>query len=79
MLHTSDQANAYIWEKFRQVFISERSAGMIDDLEPVLKLLEHRPINLTSESHKQMEKQREERLKGLKSKYPGLNLDKYLK
>jgi len=79
MLHTSNQAIDYIWDKFRQVLVSDRSTAIINDLEPLLKMFEHRPVNLTSESYKQMEKQRGERLKGLRTKYPNLNWERYLK
>jgi hypothetical protein len=76
MFHTSDQATAYIWEKFLQVLVSERSAGIIRELEPVLRMFEHRPLNSTGEPHKKMENQRQEKLRTLQEKYPELSWNK---
>jgi len=75
MFHTSDQATSYIWEKFLQVLVSEHSAGIIRELEPVLRMFEHRPLNSTGEPYKNMEKQRREKLRKLQEKYPELNWD----
>ncbi|MEA3478163.1 MAG: GSCFA domain-containing protein [Bacteroidota bacterium] len=75
MLHTSEQTTAYIWEKFLQVLISAPSAEVIRDLEPLLKMLEHRPLKTDSKSHRMMKDQLEEKLDYLKTKHPELNLE----
>ena len=77
MIHTSDQTTLYIWEKFQQVLINESSAEIIRDLEPLLKMLEHRPMNMGSKSHRKMEDLLQEKLNYFKTKYPELNLDNY--
>jgi len=75
MLHTSDQTTAYIWEKFLQVLISESSAEMIRDLEPLLKMLEHRPSQTGTLAHRDMEEKLQEKRRYLKTKYSELNWD----
>jgi hypothetical protein len=75
MLHTNEQATAYIWKKFQQVLVSESSAEIIKDLEPLLKLLEHRPMNLAAKSRTKMEEQIQDKLNYLKTKYSVLNLN----
>jgi hypothetical protein len=75
MLHTNEQTTAYIWKKFQQVLVSESSAEIIKDLEPLLKLLEHRPMNPAEISRTKMEEQIQGKLNYLKTKYSDLNLN----
>ena len=74
MIHTSKQTTAYIWEKFQQVLVSESSAEIIKDLEPVIKMLEHRPRRAGKEAQKKIENQLQERTNNIKTKYPELDL-----
>ena len=74
MIHTSEQATVYIWEKFRQVLLSESSTELIKDLEQVLKLKEHRPRDKSSEAQHTREGLLQERITSLKTKYSELDL-----
>jgi len=74
MIHTSDGTTAYIWEKLLKVLVSESSAEIIRDLEPVLKLMEHRPRSRSAETYRDMEKKVQEKVQHLKTKYPELDL-----
>jgi len=74
MIHTSEQTTSYIWEKFRQVLLSESSTEFIKDLEQVLKLKEHRPRDKSSEAHRTREDQLRERVASLKTKYSEFDL-----
>ena len=75
MLHTSEGATSYIWEKLKKVLLSESSMELINDLEPLLKLLEHRSQNAGSPAHQKLKEQVHEKLLRLKTKYPGLDLE----
>ncbi len=75
MIHTSEQTTLYIWEKFRQVLVSEASLEIIRELEPFLRLKEHRPRNTSAESQKKRQEQLMERAGFIKNKYPELDLD----
>lgn len=76
MIHTSKQTTAYIWEKFQQVLLSKSSLNIVRDLEPVLKMQEHRPRNNTGISRQRLDGQLQEKVKQLKTKYPDLDLKK---
>ena len=79
MIHMSSQATSYIWEKFRQVLVSRHSGEIIRDLEPLLKMLEHRPLNTDTASFRKMEAAIGEKTKHIHSLYPGLKLDRLKK
>jgi hypothetical protein len=79
MIHTSQQTSLYIWEKFQEVLVSRESSELISDLEPLLKLMEHRPLTANSQAQLKMEQQLQERLSQLKRNYPYLSLDNILK
>jgi hypothetical protein len=76
MIHTSHQATAYIWERFQQALIGRNSLEIISDLEQLLKMLEHRPLNNNAEIRGKLAGQVTEKLAKLKVKYPGLNWNK---
>jgi len=76
MIHTSDKTTAYIWEKFQQVLVSEQSTEIISELEPLLKMIEHRPLNNSQEVLEKHTFRIDEKIQKLKTKYSGLNWDK---
>ena len=78
MLHTNELATSYIWEKFKEVLVSDKSGQVITDLEPLLKLAGHRPLNQDDEARKMREQQLQEIAGQLKKKYPELNLEDFL-
>jgi len=78
MIHTSKQASSYIWEKFQENLVSTSSAKIISDLEPLLKMVEHRPMNNSPESLRNMKIQVRDRVKLLKTEYPELGLERFL-
>jgi hypothetical protein len=55
MLHPSQIAIDYIWERFKETTISETAFITIDAVEGIQKSLQHRPFNPDSESHKKFE------------------------
>ena len=78
MLHTNELATSYIWEKFKEVLLSEKSRQVIKDLESLFKLAGHRPMNQGEEAQNLREQQLRERAGQLKKKYPELNLEDFL-
>jgi hypothetical protein len=79
LIHTSNKATAYIWEKFKKVLVCTASSEIIGDLEPLLKMAEHRPASSSRESALHMKDQIHKKASYLKTKYPELGLDNYLK
>jgi hypothetical protein len=53
MLHPSQVAIDYIWERFSDTTISEESHSIMEEVETIQKGLAHRPFNPNSESHQQ--------------------------
>ena len=76
MLHLSGQATKYIWEKFNHSLISDESQQIIKKLEPVLKMMAHRPRDTKGEAHLKLIRQWEEKLGKLKKEYPFLSWEK---
>jgi hypothetical protein len=72
MLHVNSQAFGYIWEKFIKVLVSDESMKVMDDLEPLLKITEHRPRELTGNAFMELGKKRESICSTLRQKYPFL-------
>jgi hypothetical protein len=55
MIHPSQMAVDYIWERFKDTTISETTYATMDAVESIQKSLQHRPFNPNSESHKKFE------------------------
>lgn len=72
MLHTNAQATDYIWEKFTHSLISTESQKIMIELDPLLRLLEHRPVDKKGEAHRKTLQKRETLLKNVRNKYPFL-------
>ena len=52
MLHPSEQAVDYIYERFAETYFSEEANAMVAEWEPIKAALAHRPFNPDSEEHK---------------------------
>lgn len=52
MLHPSDQAVEYIWQRFGDTYFSDATKHFISLWEPVLKALNHHPFNPDSKEYK---------------------------
>jgi hypothetical protein len=74
MLHISEQAALYIWEKFIQCLVSDESRQVIRALEPLLKLMDHRPRDTGPETLEKLEAKRLHLRNQLKAKYSFIDL-----
>ena len=72
MVHLSSSAVRYIWEKFQSALISEESRKIIRDLEPLLKMQEHRSMGRNADAHQLTLRKQEEKRDQLQKKYPFL-------
>ena len=80
MLHINELATSYLWEKFLQTLVSDESCQIIREVDPLLRLIEHRPRRETGKEFRELQKKKEELLSELKKKYTFLswnNLDNY--
>ena len=78
LFHINKLGTSYMWERFVQAFLHEESEKIIGELEPLLKLLAHRPMVTEGKSYEKLLLAREEKLRKLKNKYPDLQWDKFI-
>jgi lysophospholipase L1-like esterase len=69
MLHPSQMAIDYIWERFKESTISETAYSTMEAVESIQKSVQHRPFNPDSESHKKFESKLKEKITKLVAQY----------
>lgn len=61
MLHPTDQAVEYIWQRFGETFFSKQMVKFLEEWHPIKAALAHRPFNPEAEEYKKfLEKAKEE-------------------
>lgn len=74
MLHPSDQAVEYIWQRFGDTYFSEHTRSFLEEWRSVKAALGHRPFNADSEEHKEFLRKTMEKADALKAKYKGFEM-----
>ncbi len=69
MLHPSDQAVDYIFERMASAYFSDATITFLKEWKPIREALNHRPLHPESEEYQRFKQQAEERLKALENKY----------
>ena len=69
MLHPSEQAVDYIYERFAETFFSEKTHRFVEEYRPIRQALNHRPFNPDSEEYRQFIAQTKEKLEAFKTRY----------
>lgn len=69
MLHPSEQAVDYIYERFAETFFSEKTRRFVEDYRPIKQALNHRPFNPDSEEYRKFIDQTKEKLEAFKARY----------
>lgn len=60
MLHPTDQAVEYIWQRFGETFFSKQTVRFLEEWHPIKAALAHRPFNPEAEEYKKfLEKAKE--------------------
>lgn len=72
MLHPSDQAVAYIWERFSAAYFSKETNAFLEKWRPIKAALNHRPFNPDSKEHQLFMQRTQEKIEELKRQYPEL-------
>ena len=73
MLHPSDQAVDYIFERLAATYFSEATHAFIKAWEPIREALNHRPFNPDSEAYKAFLIKTMEKYDALRKQYPTLS------
>lgn len=69
MLHPSDQAVDYIFERIVSTYFSDATVAFLKEWKPIREALNHRPLHPESEEYQRFKRQTEDRLKALEKKY----------
>ena len=69
MLHPSEQAVDYIWERLVAWCFDDEAIAFMDEWRPIRQALTHRPFNPESEEYLRSMQQTHERLAAFKKKY----------
>jgi len=83
MIHPTEVAENYIWEKFIDTYFETKSKEFIKEWSGILRALEHKPFHPESESHQAFIKETIKKIKGLQGdidmSYELIMLEKQLK
>ena len=74
MLHPSEQAIDYIWERLSAWCFSRETKTFIEEWHPIRQALSHRPFHPESEEYNRFKAQTLARLQALQAKYPQLKV-----
>ncbi len=74
MIHISEVAIKYIWEKFESALISEESQEISKEVAKIVAAANHRPFNKFTKGHQSFLQKQLEKLKLFEQKYPFVNL-----
>lgn len=69
MLHPSDQAVDYIFERIASTYFSDATVTFLKEWKPIREALNHRPLHPESEEYQRFKRQTEDELKALEKKY----------
>lgn len=75
MLHPSQQAVAYIWERFAEAFFSEDTWRFLEEWRPIKEALAHRPFRPDSDEYKEFLAATMRKAELLARKYPEMEWD----
>lgn len=74
MLHPSEQAVEYIFQRFGDTYFGPATRQFLQEWKPLKEALGHRPFHPESEEYKEFMKQTHERIQQLAARYPGFEL-----
>ena len=69
MLHPTDQAVEYIWQRFGETFFSKQTVKFLEEWHPIKAALAHRPFNPEAEEYKKFLEKAKEGERELMEKY----------
>lgn len=72
MLHPSQQAVEYIYERFAEATFSSATRRFMQEWIPIKEALAHKPFNPDSDAYKEFAQRTQRKLAELKEKYPNM-------
>ena len=74
MLHPSDQAVEYIWQRFSEVYLSDEAKAFLKEWAPLKAVLNHKPFDPESPDYKALMDKTMLKVVALSEKYPNFAL-----
>ena len=74
MLHPSDQAVEYIWQRLSEVYLSDEAKAFLAEWAPLKTVLNHKPFDPDSEDYKALMNKTMLKVVALSEKYPNFAL-----
>ena len=74
MLHPSDQAVEYIWQRLQETYLSNSAKDFIEKWKPLKEAIRHRPFNPDGAEYKDFANKTKENIAKLRLQYPLLPL-----
>ena len=78
MVHPTEQAVRYIWERFADFAIDPKEKPAMKAAAELKQMLQHRPLFSESEAYKKFELKRKEKIMDLKKVFPNVYLENLL-
>lgn len=75
MLHPSDQAVEYIWQRLSEVYLSDKAKAFLQEWAPLKAVLNHKPFEPDSEEYKALLAKTMLKVEALSEKYPNFALE----
>ena len=75
MLHPSDQAVEYIWQRLSEVYLSDEAKAFLQEWAPLKAVLNHKPFEPDSEEYKALLAKTMLKVEALSEKYPNFALE----
>jgi len=69
MIHPSEQAVEYIWQRFSEVYLSDQAKTFIEEWRPLKEALAHKPFNPDGQEYKDFMAKTNEKIEQLSKKY----------
>ena len=74
MLHPSDQAVEYIWQRFSEIYLNDEAKAFLREWAPLKAILAHKPFNPDSEEYRALMDKTMLKIAALQKKYPNFAL-----
>ena len=72
MVHPTEQAVRYIWEKFVDFAINPNEKPAMQATSELKQMLHHKPLFPDSEAYRKFEQQRNQKVTEMKQKFPNV-------
>lgn len=74
MIHPSDVAINYIFERFTETYLTDKAIRTADEIQKIKKSLAHRPLHPDSEEYHNFKKKLSQQIAAIVQKYPNVKI-----